>query len=351
MSLSQNQLVVISPSGNYYGSEQVLHDFLDHTTQVFDVYVPYQSKFYYILQQNTSHKLFTFSNSRLLYLAILFKLLHSNVRSIYVNEAGHVRWILFLAKFFKKKQFIIHVRIVEDVERLPKEKPENVTFVTISTFMASKISSDLMPITLLDSYAMHNSHFMPKLIDDAIQISVIGRISRFKGFDRVVRFCTYLNDNWSGSTQIGFHFYGTPTDSPIVQNGINTLKELNNIQFFFHGFKDKKDVYSSTNIVLHMADNEPLGRIFFEAMDMNIPLVGFNSGGIGELARKTELTHTLIAPDAHNWEGKMMHVVNEIVHDYDLFVERVMDSKKRYANIFNQDTYNSKLYEIVKILP
>ena len=349
MSLSKNQLIVISPSGNYYGSEQVLHDFLDHTTQVFDLYVPVQSKFYHILHKNTSHKLFTFRNVQLLYAAIFFKLLCSNVQSVYVNEAGHVRWVLLLAKFFKKRQFTIHVRIVEDVERLPNKKLSNVSFVTISKFMANQISSDLMPITVIDSYAMQNFHFTPEVKSDTIQISVIGRISKFKGFDRVVSFCTYLNENWSSSTRISFNFYGTATDSPTVRNGINALKMLNNLKVFFHGFREKKDIYDHTHIVLHMADGEPLGRIFFEAMDMNIPLVGFDVGGIGELGRMTELTDTLIAPNAPNWEGKMMNVITEILHEYDRFVEQVKESKKRYANIFNQETYNSKLYEIVKI--
>jgi glycosyltransferase involved in cell wall biosynthesis len=349
MSLPQNQLIVISPSGNYYGSEQVLHDFLDHTTQVFDVYVPSKSKFYHILHENTSHKLFTFRNVQLLYATIFFKLLRSNVQSVYVNEAGHVRWVLLLAKFFKKRQFTIHVRIVEDIERLPNIKLSNVSFVTISKFMANQISKDLMPITVIDSYAMQNFHFTPEVNNDTIQISVIGRISMFKGFDRVVRFCIYLNENWSSSTRINFNFYGTATGSSNVRNGINALKMLNKIQVFFHGFRVKKDIYNHTHIVLHMADSEPLGRIFFEAIDMNIPLVGFNAGGIGELARMTDLTDTLIAPNAHNWEDKMMHVITRIFHDYDRFVEQVKVSKKRHANLFNQETYNSKLYEILKI--
>ena len=98
-----------------------------------------------------------------------------------------------------------------------------------------------------------------------------------------------------------------------------------------------------------MAVSEPLGRIFFEAMDMNIPFVGFNTGGIGELASMTDLTDTLIVPNAHNWEDKMMHVITRVFHDYDRFVDQVKISKKKYANLFNQEEYNSKLLEILKI--
>jgi len=50
--------------------------------------------------------------------------------------------------------------------------------------------------------------------------------------------------------------------------------------------------------VLHAAKSEPLGRIFLEAIDYNLPLVGYASGGIGEIAKQIGYTDTLCAHDA-----------------------------------------------------
>src|SRR5210317_146486 len=93
---------IISPSGNYYGSEQTLNSFLNNTRVTYNVYVKYvEGGFYSILNKGKPHKLFKFSNIPLLYIRLAFVLLFK-YNTIYINEGGHIRYIKILAKIFRK---------------------------------------------------------------------------------------------------------------------------------------------------------------------------------------------------------------------------------------------------------
>ena len=49
------------------------------------------------------------------------------------------------------------------------------------------------------------------------------------------------------------------------------------------------DLYNSFDILLHLNENEPLGRIIFESVDAFKPFLCSNKGGTGELAKKLGL--------------------------------------------------------------
>ena len=71
--------VIVSPSGNFYGSEQVLYDFLLATTQSYIVFVPEKSIFSQKLEKanlHQKHQLRFFSTSKLylLYIKICYAL-------------------------------------------------------------------------------------------------------------------------------------------------------------------------------------------------------------------------------------------------------------------------------------
>ena len=51
------------------------------------------------------------------------------------------------------------------------------------------------------------------------------------------------------------------------------------------GFRDKIDIYSSLDILVHTAILEPFGRIFIEAMGAGIPVVSYNSGAVNEIIK------------------------------------------------------------------
>src|SRR5690349_42433 len=59
-------------------------------------------------------KTYDTANIRMLYAKLFFLLLFRKYKSVYINEAGHVKYILIFAKWFSSIQFTVHVRVTED---------------------------------------------------------------------------------------------------------------------------------------------------------------------------------------------------------------------------------------------
>src|SRR5205809_755091 len=98
------RVIIIRPSGNFYGSERVLYDYLTLTEQTYDLFVPRNSLLKRKLNnlvsgENILHEYDTSSHWKF-YLRMAFRLLGGRFKSVYLNEAGHVKYILLLAKLF-----------------------------------------------------------------------------------------------------------------------------------------------------------------------------------------------------------------------------------------------------------
>src|SRR5450432_1389876 len=92
-----NSKLVISPSGNFYGSEQVLFDYLVHTKLKLDVAVPRNSLFYQKLKETQNHhRIFQYDNKRLpaFYTRVYWWLLKGKYDLVYLNEAGHIKYLI-----------------------------------------------------------------------------------------------------------------------------------------------------------------------------------------------------------------------------------------------------------------
>ena len=55
------------------------------------------------------------------------------------------------------------------------------------------------------------------------------------------------------------------------------------------------------DMLLHFNKVEALGRTYFEAIEHGIPLVGFNAGGINELASMMGLERMMVDGDKETW--------------------------------------------------
>lgn len=94
-------MIIISPSGKFYGSEQVLFDYLTNSNVNYSIFVAEKDLFYTKLKKTTRFKDVTsFSNIRVLYFKMLLFCIFSKVKTIYINEAGHNKYIILLAKLF-----------------------------------------------------------------------------------------------------------------------------------------------------------------------------------------------------------------------------------------------------------
>src|ERR1700761_5710944 len=132
-----SKILIISPSGNFYGRERVLFDYLGATGLEPEVAVPEGSLFgekLHAAYPNLDLRRFTGRGLARFYAGIWGGLMMRQFEQVYINEGGHVKYLLLLARSFPRKKFTIHIRIKEDADanRWIMEPGENVTVVGIS---------------------------------------------------------------------------------------------------------------------------------------------------------------------------------------------------------------------------
>ncbi len=342
--------IVISPSGNFYGSEQVLYDFLNTNEVSYKVFAPRNSIFFEILSGlSKKHSIMSFNNIYILYARLFFKLLFQNSHSVYANEGGHIKWIVLLSKIFGSKLFIIHIRIIEDINRLPKQLPKNLKIITISKFMLERIDKKHAAILAYDPYTFNTNLAAKQEQVLPIKIGIIGRISVNKGIFEISELIKYFaKSSHTSKKPVVFQFYGTESLDTKSQEIINELKLSFKDCCDFMGFVDTKKIYEHIDLVMHLARYEPLGRIFFEALDAEIPIVGFNSGGIGELGQITNLENNLIVYEDTKWTDKMVSKIYDIIENYVENKKLIISTKQSFKSYFSQENYNISLNKIIE---
>jgi hypothetical protein len=313
-----NKLAVISPSGNFYGSEQTLYQYLLGTALSFDVFIKDEKNGLFDrlkLDNLNKHKLSKFKNARLLYFWIFFLLIFK-YKSIYVNEGGHIRYIKLLARIFKKRNFFVHIRLTEDThqERL-KNLPNNIQLISVSSFIANLINRSIDIETVVLSSPLRggdaNAFWDYNMLNnEKIKIGVIGRVTPTKGLNNVKQFIAHLESIQNNKFE--FHFFGT------LEIEIYSVKEFvlfsENLEFVkccFHGYNnDKRIMYSYSDLILHFNQNEPLGVVFFEALNYKTPFLGFDSGGIGEIAGVLNISQ--FVDQQNDWEAKLLYNIQNL---------------------------------------
>ncbi len=269
--------IIVSPSGKLYGSENVLFDFLKNSSLKFDViHVPKKSQFKEKLELN-NFKTKGFSNVKLLYFSLLLELFIKKVKSFYCNEAGHVRYIAILAQLFPKVNFVVHVRILEDTLRI-KKTFRNLQFVAISKTILQHMNNSASLV--YDGYHFTEKRVWNLSASDKLKIGIVGRVTSSKGIDLFTQ--AFIQGCGPG---IEFHFYGDVDIEYEKTDIFQHLRSQKNV--YFNGFvSDKNLIYTNINVLMHVNENEPLGRIFFEILDYGKPFIGINKGGIAEIANQ-----------------------------------------------------------------
>lgn len=284
---------MVSPSGNFYGSEQVLFDYLKHTSGEYEVFVPAGSTFHGLLS-DSRHKIYGFSGVKQLYLRIFWKLLTGSYAAVYVNEAGHSRYVQFLAGFFPKVRFIIHVRILEDTSdgHWGSLRHRNTTLVSISKFVKQRLKPESVLVYDLFDFP-DRIPVREALVGDILDVAIVGRVSYTKGFSDLVGLAREIEAQQVGD-KLRLNIYGDISSDVIADSGLAYLQKLSFVQF--HGFVSGDKIYRQNCVVLHLSKVEPLGRIFFEAVSAGLPLIGFKSGGIGEIFEIAGLEDFAVSP-------------------------------------------------------
>jgi len=336
MSISPKyQSIIISPSGHFYGSEQVLFDYISASKISHIVMVKGKGILYKKLKSLEHIASFSFHSILLLYLKIYLRCLVSNIHSVYLNEAGHIRYFQILAKLFPKVKFVIHVRILEDTSnsRWVHKLKSNVEVFSISEFMQKRLT--VKSKLLYDPYRFNqlvNNRTSPEKF---LHVGILGRITNSKGIYDISSLM-HLIQHHHGEQMFIFHFYGSFSEDALAAQ--EELTKFNNV-FLEKFIENKDDIFSNIHCVLHAAVNEPLGRVFLDAINYQVPFVGINSGGIGEIAQKVDLTAMLVEADSVNVHLLLYKKLLNVAENYTTYIEKMILAKMKAESIFSLSEY------------
>jgi Glycosyl transferases group 1 len=344
-----NSKLVISPSGNFYGSEQVLFDYLVHTKLKLDVAVPRNSLFFEKLKEiKTRHHIIQYNNKRLpaFYTRLYWWLLRGKYDLVYLNEAGHVKYLILLARFFRRKKFIVHVRMLEDVNvsRWKQGISENMTVLAVSKYI-----SDLLPVRnslIYDDYSFSNSSQTGNdELQETLRVAIIGRITKTKGLGLLPGILDRCLKDGVENKYV-FELYGEIADDLSQDELLKKLRESKSI--ILKGFERNKElIYHSVDCVLHLSRQEALGRIFFEAIDHCKPFIGFKAAGIGEIGELLELNHGLADPNSQDSETEIYALLKKVKLNYKTLVEEIKQKKNKAISLFNPTVYRDRMDKVL----
>lgn len=341
-------IAIASPSGHFYGSEQVLFDFLGTTTHKYVVYMP-NGLFFEKVNQQSAHTARLFSSVKKLYLHLAWLLLREKYDGVYINEGGHIKYVNILADLFPQKHFYVHIRLLEDslAKRLGKKR-SNISYISVSEYITHEVKYN----TGIECYTMYDI-YKPisgidgikniQLYDNVLRLGIVGRVTTTKGLKDIVRFCDYC-ENHPAKYTFEFHFYGG-IDSYIteVQKFVIKAETYSKIKCLFHGFvNDKKQIYETIDLLVHFNRVEPLGRIIMEALDFGVPFIGFEAGGVGELAEQFGVSENMISYE-DNWESAFQKKLVDIVVNADKMKESYKEAKIRMKSVCSPLTYTQNL--------
>lgn len=338
---------IISPSGKFYGSEQTLFNFLA-LTENFDVYIKEEPNGLFDKLKNESykHSYFLFNNLTVLYFIIALKSVFL-YKKIYVNEAGHSKYIIFLAKLLFWKNFYIHVRLTEDVDSSRWQGiGENIILISTSSYIADSILKEIniiSPVISSPARGFKSNIGWNLNIDNKTKLNfgVIGRLTATKGILEMDKFLSYLEEK--NVDAYVFHFFGDveATDAQVIKLR-DKWQNFKNIRTEFHGFiADKTLIYDAIDVVLHFNKNEPLGVIFLESLNQNVPFIGFDSGGIGVIAKNLGLRNEMVDFKA-NWCSEFLHKIEKID------IKKYIKAKEIMLTVYSPHEYCRQIENLIK---
>lgn len=257
----------------------------------------------------------------------------SKIKTVYCNEAGHIRYIYHLAWLFPKVNFVVHLRIIEDTVRI-KHSLRNLKFVTISQTIQRRFQ--IASFDVYDGYhfsLLKNWHSLPS---GKLVVGIVGRVTSSKGIGLFTRdFFQICGVN------VEFYFYGDiDCSSSKLSENMQLLRGQENV--FFKGFvSEKAKIYPFIDVLLHVNENEPLGRIFFESLDFGIPFIGINKGGIGEIAEQINYPYVFE-------KNELAQVLCDLVEERWTFNSQILENSRRNAlEVFSIVNYSEQIDKIL----
>jgi hypothetical protein len=283
----------------------------------------------------------------MLYAKLFFLLLFRKYKSVYINEAGHVKYILIFAKWFSSIHFTVHVRVTEDTAenrwKMIKDRfPGNLKVITISDYISNLFSfpNHMIPDPFIFDKNHNNRHYDQ---GQPFNVGIIGRITLTKGSGLLT---LILDEIRNPDSVYNFHLFGEICDD-MPASMISKLKSNKNV--FLHGYvKGIDNIYSNLHAVMHLSRVEPLGRIFFESVNSELPFIGINAAGIGEIANKFGYDELIVSNGTDEEVVKsLLHALTRLVNNYAVFKDRIVSLKSKMGENMSVISYCNEIDNIL----
>ena len=115
-----------------------------------------------------------------------------------------------------------------------------------------------------------------------VLVSLIGRINRWKGHDRLVRVAARLR----AVPGVRFAIVGAPmfrdADFLTELQALVTAERMNERVHFVPWLDDVRVAYAATDVNVNCSDDEPFGRTIIEAAACGVPSIAFSGGGTSD---------------------------------------------------------------------
>jgi len=120
------------------------------------------------------------------------------------------------------------------------------------------------------------------LPEDGTLVSLVGRINRWKGHDRLIRVAAQLR----ATPGVRYAIVGAPLfrDADFVDE-LHALVEREGLRdrvHFVPWLEDVRLAYAATDINVNCSDDEPFGRTIIEAGACGVPSIAFDGGGTAD---------------------------------------------------------------------
>lgn len=311
------KILVINTSSRFGGAEKSLQDLLRILKKSFIIWVvlPKEEGLYYELSKSYNVKVYNIhrlkkSKDLSYYFTTLFETFNTSnkiaklireekIDLIYAN-ANHSTLYAIIIKFFTGRKVIWHMRdnlhnkylsflfgllsdkiicISEHLTRqIPFSNKKNIVYNGIDT-------DEWIPNPLLNKIKKELS-----LSQDTILVGQVGELIPWKNQTLLLDVAKILIVK---NPKVFFIVIGVDTFNAFPDYNSELRKRIENEKLggciTFLGYKENiKECLSEIDILIHLAEEEPFGRVLIEAMALKKPVVALNSGGPAEIVEDNE---------------------------------------------------------------
>lgn len=280
---------------------------------------------------------------------LLYKIHQINPDIIYANSSVDA-FSIWIAKLLNKKH-IVHVRefMYEDfgarflfgrnAKKYYLEKSDKMIFV--SQTVANTVVGNLPHYAKVIYNGVKKPNRTKKTCNfsSVLRLGVVGNLDVSKQQDAAIKYMIEIVENFPN---VRLHIIGDKKGA--YKNYIHKLVDdlyLNEIVTFDGFIKNVDEIYDKFDVLLMCSRSEAFGRVTIEAMQRNIPVIGYDSAGTSELIVDgvTGFKYTTTV--------EIVKALDVLINDPQKAREIIREAKLKADSLFSEQTYVENVLKFV----